>query len=138
MTTLLAEDFSGEGFYRRAFFPRIRRQSRFAAGLLEKSCAVPGALDGHLGQQQAAASVPADEETVTADFDFFGPNWFSRRQNAQLNFKMRSFFLGDGRESVIVKSGGARGFGHSPEDRAGGQYVADASPQFFFALIFSG
>src|SRR5271167_4374611 len=60
VATLLAEDLGGEGFNGCASLPGIRRQSGFAAGLLDKSCAVPGALDGNLGQQQAAASTPAN------------------------------------------------------------------------------
>ena len=60
----------------------------------------------------------------------------SGRENAELNLEMRSFFLSDGREAVVVESGGARGFRHGAEDWAGGQNVADAAAQFFFALIF--
>ena len=105
--------------------------------MLEKSCAVPAALDRDLGQQQAAAALPTDEQTVAADFDFLGANRLRGRQDAQLNFQMRGFFFGYGRETVVVKGGGAGGFRYGTVDRAGGLHVADTSAQFFSALIFS-
>src|ERR1700692_2008825 len=40
---------------------------------------------------------------------------------------MSSFFFGEGRKAVVVESGGPRGFCHRPVDRAGGQYIANAS-----------
>jgi len=92
-------------------------------------------LNRDLGQQQAAAPVPADEETMAADLDLFGLNRLRRRQNAQLNFEMRSFLFGNRREAVVVESGGASGFRHGPVDRASGNYIAHASAQLFVAAI---
>ena len=72
MLTLFAKDFGSEGFNGRAFLPCVRRQSRFAAGLLQEGCAVPSVLDGDLGQEQAATAVPSDEKSVAAHFNLFG------------------------------------------------------------------
>lgn len=81
-TALVAEDFGGEGLESCALLPGIRGQARFAAGLLEKGCAVPSVLDGNLRQQQAAATVQAEEQAVAADFDGIGLNRLRGRENA--------------------------------------------------------
>jgi len=94
-------------------------------------------LDRHLRQQQAALSVPADEQTMAADFDFVGLNRLRWREDAQLNFEVRSLLDGNRAETVIVESRGTRGFRYSPVDRARGQHVANAPAQFFPALSFS-
>ncbi len=74
--------------------------------------------------------MPADYKTMAADLDFFGMNRLRWRENTQLNFEIGSFFFSDGRESVVVESGGASSFRNSPVDRTGGKNVADASTQF--------
>ena len=73
--------------------------------------------------------MPADEETVAADFDFFGANWFCGRQKAELNFEIRSFFHRDRREAIVIESGRTRGFRHGAEDCKVREYVTDASAQ---------
>ena len=45
----VTEAFRSESLQFRADLPGIGRQARFAAGLLEKSLAIPTVLDGHLG-----------------------------------------------------------------------------------------
>lgn len=71
-----------------------------------------------------------DQQTVAADFDCFSCDRLRARQDAELDFEMRDFFVGDGREAIVVKGGGASGFRHSPVKRAGRQHVADASSKF--------
>jgi len=93
-------------------------------------------FDRDLGQKQAAAALPADEEAVTAHFDFFGQNRLRGREDAQLNCKMRSFFPSNRRKAVVVESRGTRGFRHGSIDRAGA-HIADAATQFFSALASS-
>ena len=68
------ENFRGEGFDGRALLPGIRRQAGFAASLLEKGDAVPAVFDRDLRQQQAAASVLADHQSVPSNLHFFRPD----------------------------------------------------------------
>src|SRR5712671_5034059 len=106
MLAFLAKNFGSEGFKGRAFLPCVRRQSRFAAGLLQEGCAVPSMFDGDLWQEQAATAVPGDEKSVAAHFNLFGPEWLRRRENAELNFEMRSLFLVNRGKAVILESRG--------------------------------
>ena len=86
-------------------------------------------LDGDLGQQQAAASMLADQETVASDFDGFGKNRLRRRENAELDFEMRRFVLGDRRKTVIVEGGSTGGLRHGAIDRRSRQGIADTATQ---------
>src|SRR5712671_7158519 len=106
MLAFFAKDFGSEGFNGRAFFPRIQRQTGFAAGLLQEGCAVPSVLDGDLGQEQAATAMPGNEKSVAAHFNLFGTEWLRRRENAELNFEMRSLFLVNRGKAVILESRG--------------------------------
>jgi hypothetical protein len=67
-----AENLGGEGLDCRAIFPGVQRQSRFPAGLVEESLAIPVVLDWHLRQKQAAMSSHADQQAVASDFDGLG------------------------------------------------------------------
>jgi len=82
LRSFLTKDFSGEGFDSGAVLPCVERQSGFAAGLLKKCGPVPCVLDGDLGQQQAAATVPGNEEPVASDFDLFGWDRLGGREDA--------------------------------------------------------
>lgn len=126
---LIAEYFRDKGLDGCAFLPCVEGQPGLAAGLLEESGAIPFVFDGDLGQEQAAAAVLSDEETVASDFDFFGVNRLRGRENAELDFEMRSFVRGYGRKAVVVESGGTRGFRDSTIDRTGGKHIANASAQ---------
>ena len=79
----LSEDFGSKSLDDRARAPGIKRQSGFAAGLLEKSYAVPGVFQRNLGQQQSPPSMLADEQTVASDFHLFSGNGLRTRENAQ-------------------------------------------------------
>jgi len=94
-------------------------------------------LGRNLGQQQASASLPTDQQTMAPDFNLLGLNRLHGRENAQLNFEMRSFFRSYRREAVVVESRGASRFCHSPVDGVSRQHVADASPQRSFETTFS-
>jgi len=76
------KDFSGEGFDDSTFLPSIGGKPSFAAGLLEKGYTVPTALHRDLRQQQAAATMPGDEQAVAAYFNFLGGNRCCGRKNA--------------------------------------------------------
>lgn len=130
MTNFVSKDFGREGLDGRPVFPCVQRQSCFTAGLFEKSKAVPSVLDWDLGQQQTATAVRTNKKTVASDFDFVSLNGLRRGENAQLNFEKRRLVCSDGRETVIVKGGGPRGFRYGAIDRANRQHIADASPQF--------
>src|SRR5258708_35924380 len=49
--------------------PRLRREARLPAGLVEEPLAVPAALGRDLRQQQAAATVTSDDQAMHSDFD---------------------------------------------------------------------
>ena len=92
-------------------------------------------LNGDLRQKQASASVPGDKKTVPAHFDVFWLNRLRARENAQLNFQLRSFFLRNRREAIVVESRRVRGFRHRAVYGTGRQHVADASAQLTFLTI---
>ena len=52
----IAKHFRGKSLQRRAFLPCIPRQACLAASLFDEGDAVPLMFDGHLGQEQPAAS----------------------------------------------------------------------------------
>jgi len=87
-------------------------------------------LDGNLRQQQTATAVPTDEKAVPAHFNRFGLERLRRGENAELNFEARGVFFGNGWKAVVLKSRGPCRFCYRTVDRATGQHVADASPQF--------
>lgn len=68
----VAENFCAKGLNRRSLLPGVRRQVSFAASVLEEGIPVPLMLDCDLWQQQAAAPVLTDEQSVSSDFDGIG------------------------------------------------------------------
>ncbi len=100
------------------------------AGLFKEGRGIPFVFDRDLRQQEAAAAVLADEEAVASNFNGFGKNWLRRGENAQLDFEVRSFVGGDGREAIVVEGGRAGSFGDGAVEGSGGKSVADAAAQF--------
>ena len=76
---VIAEHFRHEGVNDRTFLPGIRGQPSFAAGLFEKGDAIPVALDGNLRQEQATASMLADEQAVASNLNVFCRDGLRRR-----------------------------------------------------------
>lgn len=106
----IAEYFGGKGFDGCALSPCVQGQAGFAASLFEERGAVPSVFDRDLGQQQASVAMLANEQTVVADFDFFGGNRLWGRENTQLDFEIRSLVGSDGGKAIVVERGGTRGF----------------------------
>jgi hypothetical protein len=129
-----AEYFGGEGFDGCAFEPCVHRQFSLAASLFQESGAVPAALGGDLRQQEAAAALPADQQTVPADLNFFRSNGLCGSEDAQLNLELRRFFFGDGRKSVVIERRGAGGLGYGAINRARREHITDASSQLLVEI----
>ena len=139
----VGKDLGGKSLDSCALTPGVRRQTGFAAGLLEKSFPVPTIFSGNLRQQQAAANPIRDEQTVAPDFHCLGMNRKQAGEYAQRNLQLGSFFLGHRQESGIVESGSAGSFRHGAIQRRDGQSIADASPELAmkfpmtFAITFA-
>ena len=125
----IAEDFSSEGLDGCALLPGVWRQSSFAAGLFEEGGAVPLALDRDLREEKPAATVVANEEAVATNFDGFWKNRPRRRENAQLDLQVNSFFLGDWRKAAVIEGGGPRTLRDGAVKGRCGQHIADTSAQ---------
>jgi len=119
----------GESLDGSGLAPGIQRQTSLAAGLLQKSFPVPTMFDGNLGQQQAAASAPRDDQTVAPDSHCLGMNREQAGEDAQRNLQLGSLFVRNRQETGIFESGGAGRFGHRTIQRRDGHGIPDASPK---------
>lgn len=125
----LSEHFGREGFDQRSMFPRIRRQTRFAAGLFEEGDAVPVAFGGHLGQEETAVSAQADQQSMATDFHLIGGDWLRRRQDTQFNLQLTRLFDRHRGKTRVLERGGTGRIKDSAIHRTDGQDIADAPAQ---------
>src|SRR5215475_2893941 len=91
-------------------------------------------LGWNLGQEQAAMSVHADEESVVADFECLGVDWLWRRENTQFNLQVRSFIKANRREACVLKGRGTGRFGDSAIQGNDREYITYAPTQHAFKI----
>lgn len=124
-----SEHFSGEGFDGCSSFPGFGRQAGFAASLLEEGNAVPVVFDRDLGQEQAAISNHADEETVAPYFDGFGSDELRDRENAEFDLKVASLFERDRAKASVLEGGGSGSVGDGKKHGGDSLNIANASAE---------
>jgi hypothetical protein len=134
MSAFSAEHLGAKTLDGRALLPGICRQARLPAGLLQKGSSIPSMLNWNLRKQQAPPAMPTDEQTIPADFYFFGLNWLRNTKNTELNFETSGFFLSHRRETIVFEGSGPRGFRGRAKDRIIWQNVANTSAQRFLQI----
>ena len=91
---MLGEDVRGEAEeVDSGLAPRVRGETRLAAGVGEEGLAVPAVLHRDLRQQDAAPAPVADEEAVPSHLDVLGADRLERAEGGDLDRQPRELRL---------------------------------------------